>query len=719
MRKNKKAGARIKRILSALTAAAMLLAAAPVFADDADSSDNPAEEVVVLEEDASEEEVVLLGAEEGNIVSLSAVISGNCGDSATYTLELNSDNTTYTLTISGSGAMTDTYTGATDVPWSSYRSSITNISIASGITTIGQYVFNHCAITSIDIPSTVTTIGTNAFNSCTSLTSVTMPSGVTTIKNYAFNGCSALTSITIPDTVTSMGVQVFRNCTALTDVTLGSGITSISNYTFSGCTALASITIPSNIISIGQNAFEGCTALTSIVIPNSVTSIAQYAFYNCTALTTVTIGTGLVTLQSTSFSGCTALTTVYVLQSASTSSTLKTNLTTNKNTYLLTGATVYFLAENVQLSLVPVYDDSSTPAQIYGQYKLTISGLDSDGNAGIIYRFSSAQMKFAFDETDGQGTTYDITKIGALSIDANTAGYIAMIYKGNGEYGFYANPANNNEDTITSHEIVLGDVNIAGVGSYSLNIDTANYINEAHASYLKDGIVYDFYYNATASKTTNTGVLFLAATGETGPIPATGTITLTTIPLTVKVMFPNEISSATTTYTAMSLTYNNLSLTEAKTIAIGNNSSTTMSLGDINYNSSTWKGYTFTIDIPAGYTTSLVFAGDGYRTCNTSVTPDSDATSASVTVWNNVMDEAQTVITVGDTPDTASATKVTFLAGDIVDDGEINLYDLSAVTSYFGKEIGDTETKYIQYDLNRDGVIDSVDIAMVLISWGN
>ena len=68
----------------------------------------------------------------------------------------------------------------------------------------------------------------------------------------------------------------------------------------------------------------------------------------------------------------------------------------------------------------------------------------------------------------------------------------------------------------------------------------------------------------------------------------------------------------------------------------------------------------------------------------------------------------------------------TFLAGEIVKDNNINLYDLSAVVAYFGRD-NKTEkdneklankSNYAQYDLNRDGQIDSKDIAMVLVSWG-
>ena len=83
--------------------------------------------------------------------------------------------------------------------------------------------------------------------------------------------------------------------------------------------------------------------------------------------------------------------------------------------------------------------------------------------------------------------------------------------------------------------------------------------------------------------------------------------------------------------------------------------------------------------------------------------------------WNNVKDSANaTVIETGKTPMTKN-----FLAGDIVKDNNINIYDLSAVVSYFGTEnLVSVHPEYAKYDLNRDGVIDSKDVAYVLVSWG-
>mgnify|MGYP002538103148 CR=1 FL=1 len=72
------------------------------------------------------------------------------------------------------------------------------------------------------------------------------------------------------------------------------------------------------------------------------------------------------------------------------------------------------------------------------------------------------------------------------------------------------------------------------------------------------------------------------------------------------------------------------------------------------------------------------------------------------------------VIVVDDTKATTN-----FLAGDIVKDNSINIYDLSAVVAYFGTEMATSEyNKYAKYDLNRDGNIDITDVAYVLHNFG-
>ena len=77
---------------------------------------------------------------------------------------------------------------------------------------------------------------------CSSLTSVTIGSGVTSIGSFAFSDCGSLTSITIPESVTSISGYAFHNCSSLTSVTIGNSVTSMGQYAFSGCSNLTNVT---------------------------------------------------------------------------------------------------------------------------------------------------------------------------------------------------------------------------------------------------------------------------------------------------------------------------------------------------------------------------------------------------------------------------------------------------------------------------------------------
>ncbi len=234
--------------------------------------------------------------------------SGSCGESVTWQY----NEQAHTLTISGSGAMTDY--DSSEAPWYQYRNSITTAVIENGVTTIGNDAFNYCSsLTSVTIPGSVTTIGNDAFNYCSSLTSVTIPGSVTTIGNYAFNYCSSLTSVTIPASVTTIGNGAFRSCTHLTSVTIPGSVTTIGNDAFYSCSSLTSVTIPASVTTIGNSAFSSCSRLTSVTIPSSVTTIGDHAFYHCSRLTLVFIlANELSSYGSNAFNNCASSLMIYV-----------------------------------------------------------------------------------------------------------------------------------------------------------------------------------------------------------------------------------------------------------------------------------------------------------------------------------------------------------------------------------------------------------------------
>ena len=77
-----------------------------------------------------------------------------------------------------------------------YCSNLTNVTIGSGVETIGTGAFQECSITSLTIPENVKLIGAEAFSS-NDFTSVTIPDAVESIGGYAFGSCSYLTDVTI------------------------------------------------------------------------------------------------------------------------------------------------------------------------------------------------------------------------------------------------------------------------------------------------------------------------------------------------------------------------------------------------------------------------------------------------------------------------------------------------------------------------------------------
>lgn len=207
------------------------------------------------------------------------------GSGVTWQLTENTDDpSTYTLTISGSGAMKD-YLMSSNQPWCSFHDQITSVVVSPGVTSIGQCAFSRFAkLTHVDIADSVISIGWDAFYYCSSLTNITIPQSVTYIGPLAFFHCTNLSSITLSNNITSIGSSAFEDCTNLTSITIPGSVTSIGLAAFCNCTKLTSITIPDSVTTIDLEAFKNCSSLTSITIPGSVTSIGPYVFDGCTSL---------------------------------------------------------------------------------------------------------------------------------------------------------------------------------------------------------------------------------------------------------------------------------------------------------------------------------------------------------------------------------------------------------------------------------------------------
>ena len=257
--------------------------------------------------------------------------SGSCGEVSYSYVE-----STYTLTISGTGAMAD-YEDASELPWYSYASGIKSIVIEDGVTSIGNYAFEGCSsLTTITIGKGVTYIGFDAFYGCTAVAVVycnAEPDALT----WNENGCddfksdgSTIIQVETPSlwyakfsgkvngifsdspfepfswnydsdskTLTISGTEPIPSyddpddrpwnsyVSEIEKIVINDGVMSIGSSAFSGCSALISVTIPNNVKIIGNYAFEGCSSLTTVTIGKGVTYIGFDAFYQCTAVAVV------------------------------------------------------------------------------------------------------------------------------------------------------------------------------------------------------------------------------------------------------------------------------------------------------------------------------------------------------------------------------------------------------------------------------------------------
>lgn len=104
----------------------------------------------------------------------------------------------------------------------SRRSSITNITLMDGLTTIGYGAFEYCEnLVNISIPNSVTAIDMSAFYYCRSLTNLELPNNLISIGGSAFNQCTRLLNVTLPSSVSDIGNMAFY-ITNLNSITIKS-----------------------------------------------------------------------------------------------------------------------------------------------------------------------------------------------------------------------------------------------------------------------------------------------------------------------------------------------------------------------------------------------------------------------------------------------------------------------------------------------------------------
>ena len=182
---------------------------------------------------------------------------------------------------------------------------LAEVSLAEGLTSIGEDAFHHCALTQITIPASVKRVDNRAFSECTNLAEVSLAEGLTSIGEDAFHHC-ALTQITIPASVKEIGANPrragqysnpFAFCSSLKTITLASGSTAFYQDTQGGlytadttnliavpCTLSGSYTTAPELEEIHAFALGGCSQLTEVNLTNKVNTLYRHAFDQCSSL---------------------------------------------------------------------------------------------------------------------------------------------------------------------------------------------------------------------------------------------------------------------------------------------------------------------------------------------------------------------------------------------------------------------------------------------------
>lgn len=165
-----------------------------------------------------------------------AEITGKCGDNLEWSFS--DDGRLY---ISGEGKMDsyDKYHGEGFInaaPW--INLDVYEVSIAEGVTSIGQYAFGHSEVHYVSISETVTEIEACAF------------------------AYSDVESVYIPNSVEKIGEAAFKN-SGLYEVYIMSGVKTIDDSAFYG-TKLKNVKLPNSITKIGDHAFDECENLKTI-----------------------------------------------------------------------------------------------------------------------------------------------------------------------------------------------------------------------------------------------------------------------------------------------------------------------------------------------------------------------------------------------------------------------------------------------------------------------
>ena len=296
-----------------------------------------------------------------NYVPEQGIALGSCGENATWAMNPFEGK----LEISGTGDLYD-YTQKSGIPWYQYIGIIETVTVAPGITSIGNYMFyEHTSLKGVNLCESLTKIGDAAFYGCSALQLTKLPDMLKSVGNEAFCNCSSITSLEINSELESIGTDAFYSSNTITayykgaiddwnatdgapesglnvccyfdgtnypeyfgthnsihwqidtdsyiltiygkgavDATLNSQYSTYAAY-------IKTVSLDENITELSDKAFKGLTALESFTVPGHIKTMGSNVFDGCTALTSADLSaTTLTTIPDYTFNNCRNLTKI-------------------------------------------------------------------------------------------------------------------------------------------------------------------------------------------------------------------------------------------------------------------------------------------------------------------------------------------------------------------------------------------------------------------------
>ena len=170
--------------------------------------------------------------------------SGTCGKNNLLQWTFADDGT---LTISGSGELTDNYTFGLEAP-----TQMQQLVVGNEVTAIGERAFyKKNTLQKLIIGSNVTSIGKYAFASINNrqLTSLVMPAELQTIGDYAFSGNTYVESIDFNAKLQSVGAYAFKDCYRVSEMTcLATTTPNVGTDALASINSYASLCVPAECL---------------------------------------------------------------------------------------------------------------------------------------------------------------------------------------------------------------------------------------------------------------------------------------------------------------------------------------------------------------------------------------------------------------------------------------------------------------------------------------